>query len=113
MLSSVDEALDPLSGDRPPPWRHQNLPTIYKDDLVADYPLLPTRRSSGRKPSANRQGRQGRRAPQLKMVHDAAESVVDKPLGRDRRRLHLRRVSRNAADRSASQGSRRTHPAAG
>lgn len=85
MLSAVDEALDPLSGEID---RHLGGTKIAakqadKDDLVADYPLLPTRRRFWEEAlrRIDKAGKAGVLRTQLKMVHDAAESVVDKPLG--------------------------------
>ena len=53
------------------------------DDLVRDYPLLPTRRRFWEIAlrSIDKAGKAGVLRTQLKIVHDAAASVADKPVG--------------------------------
>ena len=85
-----------------------------KQDLVPDYPLLPTRRRFWELAlrAIDRAGKAGVLRTQLKIVHEAARDVAersDRP--RRRRRLRLRAaVARHVAERSAAQGDRRAHP---
>ena len=80
MLSAVDEALDPLSGEID---RHLGGTKIAakqadKDDLVADYPLLPTRRRFWEEAlrRVDKAGKAGVLRTQLKMVHDARRASL-------------------------------------
>jgi hypothetical protein len=54
-----------------------------KVDIVADYPLLPTRRRFWERAlrAMDKAGKAGVLRTQLKIVHEAARSVADKPLG--------------------------------
>ena len=54
-----------------------------KATLVADYPLLPTRRRFWERAlrAIDKAGKAGVLRTQLKIVHEAARSVADKPLG--------------------------------
>ena len=54
-----------------------------KPDLVADYPLLPTRRRFWERAlrAIDKAGKAGVLRTQLKIVHEAARTVADRPLG--------------------------------
>lgn len=54
-----------------------------KADLVADYPLLPTRRRFWERAlrAIDKAGKAGVLRTQLKIVHEAARTVADRPLG--------------------------------
>ena len=54
-----------------------------KANLVADYPLLPTRRRFWERAlrAIDKAGKSGVLRTQLKIVHEAARSVADQPLG--------------------------------
>ncbi|MEJ7787182.1 MAG: BREX system P-loop protein BrxC, partial [Solirubrobacteraceae bacterium] len=54
-----------------------------KADLVADYPLLPTRRRFWERAlrAIDKAGKAGVLRTQLKIVHEAARAVADRPLG--------------------------------
>lgn len=54
-----------------------------RDTLIADYPLLPTRRRFFERTlrSIDKAGKSGVLRTQLKIVHEAVKSVADKPVG--------------------------------
>ena len=81
-----------------------------KQDLVPDYPLLPTRRRFWELVlrAIDRAGKAGVLRTQLKIVHEAARDVAVATTRSCRRwRLRLRAaISRHAAERRPAQGNR-------
>ena len=85
-----------------------------KADLVADYPLLPTRRRFWERAlrAIDQAGKAGVLRTQLKIVHEAARSVADQPLGHviGGDFVFRSESAEHAAERRAAQGDRRAHP---
>ena len=84
--------------------------------LVADYPLLPTRRRFWERAlrAIDKAGKAGVLRTQLKIVHEAARSVAD-AAARHRHRRRLRvplGVGEHAAERRPPEGDRRADPRA-
>ncbi len=82
---TIKDALDKVSGeiDRQLGGTRLEAQADDKTTLVSDYPLLPTRRRFWERAlrAIDKAGKSGVLRTQLKIVHDAARSVADKPLG--------------------------------
>ena len=85
VVAPIKEALESVSGEIDRHLGGTSLEAKADDqhDLVADYPLLPTRRRFWEKAlrAIDKAGKAGVLRTQLKIVHEAARSVADKPLG--------------------------------
>jgi len=84
--AAITDALDPVSGEinRHLGGTRLEAKAADKDDLVPDYPLLPTRRrfwEIALRAIDKAGGKAGVLRTQLKIVHEAARSVADRPLG--------------------------------
>ena len=84
-VAVVEGALDKVSGeiDRQLGGTRLEAKAADKQDLVSDYPLLPTRRRFWERAlrAIDKAGKAGVLRTQLKIVHEASQSVADKPLG--------------------------------
>lgn len=84
-VAQIEAALDAASGevDRQLAGTGLEAKAADKATRVADYPLLPTRRRFWEKSlrAIDKAGRSGVLRTQLKIVHEAARSVADEPLG--------------------------------
>lgn len=84
-VDAVSSALDKVSGeiDRHLGGTRLEAKAADKASLVADYPLLPTRRRFWERAlrAIDKAGKSGVLRTQLKIVHEAARSVADQPLG--------------------------------
>lgn len=84
-VAEIETALDKVSGeiDRQLGGTRLEAKAADKSALVADYPLLPTRRRFWERAlrSIDKAGKAGVLRTQLKIVHEAARSVADQPLG--------------------------------
>lgn len=83
--AAIKEALEKVSGEIDRHLGGTKLEAKGSDaaHLVADYPLLPTRRRFWEKAlrAIDKAGKAGVLRTQLKIVHEAARSVADEPLG--------------------------------
>ena len=84
-IAAIETALGKVSGeiDRHLGGTRLEAKAADKTTLVSDYPLLPTRRRFWERAlrSIDKAGKAGVLRTQLKIVHEAARSVADKPLG--------------------------------
>ncbi len=84
-VPEIEAALGKVSGeiDRQLGGTRLEAKAADKATLVADYPLLPTRRSFWERAlrAIDKAGKAGVLRTQLKIVHEAARSVADEPLG--------------------------------
>jgi hypothetical protein len=84
-VAEIEAALGKVSGeiDRQLGGTRLEAKAADKATLVADYPLLPTRRRFWERAlrSIDKAGKAGVLRTQLKIVHEAARSVADQPLG--------------------------------
>lgn len=84
-VSEIEAALGKVSGeiDRQLGGTRLEAKAADKATLVADYPLLPTRRRFWERAlrAIDKAGKAGVLRTQLKIVHEAARSVADEPLG--------------------------------
>jgi len=84
-VDAISAALDKVSGeiDRHLGGTRLEAKAADKTSLVADYPLLPTRRRFWERAlrAIDKAGKSGVLRTQLKIVHEAARSVADQPLG--------------------------------
>jgi hypothetical protein len=84
-VTNIQAALDQVSGeiDRQLGGTRIEAKSADKSTMVADYPLLPTRRRFWERTlrAIDKAGRSGVLRTQLKIVHEAARSVADQPLG--------------------------------
>ncbi|WP_419917376.1 BREX system P-loop protein BrxC [Candidatus Poriferisodalis sp.] len=84
-VAAVEEALESVSGeiDRQLGGTRLEAKAADKTTLVSDYPLLPTRRRFWELAlrAIDKAGKAGVLRTQLKIVHEAAGSVADEPLG--------------------------------
>ena len=84
-VAEIEAALGKVSGeiDRQLGGTRLEAKAADKSTLVADYPLLPTRRRFWERAlrAIDKAGKAGVLRTQLKIVHEAARSVADKPLG--------------------------------
>ena len=84
-ISEIETTLGKVSGeiDRQLGGTRLEAKAADKATLVADYPLLPTRRRFWERAlrSIDKAGKAGVLRTQLKIVHEAARSVADQPLG--------------------------------
>lgn len=84
-VPEIEAALEQVSGeiDRQLGGTRLEAKAADKATLVSDYPLLPTRRRFWEKAlrAIDKAGKSGVLRTQLKIVHEAARSVADKPLG--------------------------------
>jgi hypothetical protein len=84
-VAAIEEALGKVSGeiDRHLGGTRLEAKAADKATLVADYPLLPTRRRFWERAlrAIDKAGKAGVLRTQLKIVHEAARSVADEPLG--------------------------------
>jgi hypothetical protein len=84
-IAAIQEALGKVSGeiDRHLGGTRLEAKAADKATLVADYPLLPTRRRFWERAlrAIDKAGKAGVLRTQLKIVHEAARSVADQPLG--------------------------------
>ena len=85
-MATVQEALNKVSGEIDRELGGTRLQTTAADNafLVADYPLLPTRRRFWERTLRaidNAGGKAGALRTQLKIVHEAVRSVAGKPVG--------------------------------
>lgn len=84
-VPQIQAALDNVSGeiDRQLGGTRLEAKAADKTTLVSDYPLLPTRRRFWEKSlrAIDKAGKAGVLRTQLKIVHEAARSVADQPLG--------------------------------
>jgi hypothetical protein len=85
MVAGIQAALDPVTGeiDRQLGGTRIEAKTADKATIVADYPLLPTRRRFWEKAlrAIDKAGKAGVLRTQLKIVHEAVRSVASQPLG--------------------------------
>ena len=106
------DALDKVSGeiDRHLGGTRLEAKAADKADLVADYPLLPTRRRFWERAlrAIDKAGKAGVLRTQLKIVHEAARSVADQPLGTSSAATSCSIRSRRACCRAASCSRRST-----
>lgn len=83
--AAIEDALDKVSGeiDRHLGGTRLASKAADKADLVADYPLLPTRRRFWERAlrAIDKAGKAGVLRTQLKIVHEAARTVADRPIG--------------------------------
>ncbi len=84
-IAEIEAALGKVSGeiDRHLGGTRLEAKGADKSTIVADYPLLPTRRRFWERAlrAIDKAGKAGVLRTQLKIVHEAARSVADKPLG--------------------------------
>ena len=84
-VAAIEDALENVSGeiDRHLGGTRLEAKAADKATLVADYPLLPTRRRFWERAlrEIDKAGKAGVLRTQLKIVHEAARSVADQPLG--------------------------------
>lgn len=84
-VASIEQSLSKVSGeiDRQLGGTRLEAKAADKTTLVADYPLLPTRRRFWERAlrAIDKAGKAGVLRTQLKIVHEAARSVADRPLG--------------------------------
>jgi hypothetical protein len=84
-IGDIETALDKVSGeiDRQLGGTRIEAKSADKATIVADYPLLPTRRRFWERAlrAIDKAGKAGVLRTQLKIVHEAARSVSDQPLG--------------------------------
>jgi hypothetical protein len=84
-VAAIEEALGKVSGeiDRQLGGTRLEAKAADKATLVADYPLLPTRRRFWERAlrAIDKAGKAGVLRTELKIVHEAARSVADEPLG--------------------------------
>jgi hypothetical protein len=84
-VADIEAALDKVSGeiDRHLGGSRLEARGADKATIVADYPLLPTRRRFWERAlrAIDKAGKAGVLRTQLKIVHEAARSVADQPLG--------------------------------
>ena len=84
-VTAIEEALEKVSGeiDRQLGGTRLAAKAADREDLVADYPLLPTRRRFWERAlrAIDKAGKAGVLRTQLKIVHEAARSVAHRPLG--------------------------------
>ncbi len=84
-VAAIEEALAKVSGeiDRQLGGTRLEAKAADKAILVSDYPLLPTRRRFWERAlrAIDKAGKAGVLRTQLKIVHEAARSVADQPLG--------------------------------
>ncbi len=84
-ISDIETALEQETGeiDRQLGGTRIEAKSADKATIVADYPLLPTRRRFWERAlrAIDKAGKAGVLRTQLKIVHEAARSVADKPLG--------------------------------
>lgn len=84
-ITAIEAALGKVSGeiDRHLGGTRLEAKGADKSTIVADYPLLPTRRRFWERAlrAIDKAGKAGVLRTQLKIVHEAARSVADKPLG--------------------------------
>jgi hypothetical protein len=84
-VAAIEGALDAETGeiDRQLGGTRIEAKSADKATMVADYPLLPTRRRFWEKAlrAIDKAGKAGVLRTQLKIVHEAARSVADQPLG--------------------------------
>ena len=84
-LTVIEEALERVSGeiDRQLGGTRLAAKAVDREDLVADYPLLPTRRRFWERAlrAIDKAGKAGVLRTQLKIVHEAARSVAHRSLG--------------------------------
>jgi hypothetical protein len=84
-IGAIQETLEKVSGeiDRQLGGTRLEAKSADKTTLIADYPLLPTRRRFLERVlrALDKTGKAGVLRTQLKIVHEAARSVADKPLG--------------------------------
>jgi len=84
-VAAIEEALTKVSGEIDQHLRGTRIEAKAADTatLVADYPLLPTRRRFWEKAlrAIDKAGKAGVLRTQLKIVYEAARSVADEPLG--------------------------------
>ena len=82
---AIEETLERVSGeiDRQLGGTSLEAKAADTESLVSDYPLLPTRRRFWEKAlrAIDKAGKAGVLRTQLKIVHEAAKSVADEPLG--------------------------------
>jgi len=84
-MAQIDSALEDVSGEIDRHLGGTKLAAVSADKatLVSDYPLLPTRRRFWERAlrAIDKAGKAGVLRTQLKIVHEAARSVADRPLG--------------------------------
>ena len=84
-VAAIEQALGKVSGeiDRHLGGTRLEAKAADKATLIADYPLLPTRRRFWERAlrALDKAGKAGVLRTQLKIVHEAARSVADQPLG--------------------------------
>lgn len=84
-VADIEAALGTVAGeiDRHLQGTRIDAKATDKDSVVADYPLLPTRRRFWERAlrAIDKAGKAGVLRTQLKIVHEAARSVADQPLG--------------------------------
>jgi hypothetical protein len=84
-VAAIEAALDQVTGeiDRQLGGTRLEAKSADKATIVADYPLLPTRRRFWERAlrAIDKAGKAGVLRTQLKIVHEAARSVADQPLG--------------------------------
>lgn len=84
-LADIEAALEKVSGEIDKHLGGTRIAARGEDakDLAADYPLLPTRRRFWERAlrAIDKAGKAGVLRTQLKIVHEAARSVADEPLG--------------------------------
>lgn len=84
-VTAIEDALEEVSGeiDRQLGGTRLEAKAADKSTLVADYPLLPTRRRFWERAlrAIDKAGKAGVLRTQLKIVHEAARTVANEPLG--------------------------------